>query len=277
HNSQARFPQPKCSEGTRKEILKDLLQWICSSSSQDVPGVCWLWGSAGAGKSAIAQTIAERCEGKELLVSFFFSKTDPNRNIPRYLALAIADALITTHPTLQDIILQVINDRPAILHMTLEAQFRALVVEPLLKWRKGATYFPSTSQTLMVPSLVIIDGLDECLNPLEQKEVLSLVLVAMEQELPISFLICSRPEPQIREEFTGDGLHQFTKSLSLNDDEHVNQDIESVFCEGFDKIRNSSRCKHMDFPDPWPTQDDLHKLVVKSGGQFAYPVIVIKF
>ncbi|KAF9259982.1 hypothetical protein L218DRAFT_974492 [Marasmius fiardii PR-910] len=259
HNSQARFPQPKCSEGTREEILKDLLQWICSSSSQDVPGVCWLWGLAGAGKSAIAQTIAERCEGKELLVSFFFSRTDPNRNTPKYLALAIADALITAHPTLQDIILQVIHDRPGILHMTLEAQFRALVVEPLLK----------CSETLTIPSLVIIDGLDECISPLGQKEVLSLALLAMEQGLPISFLICSRPEPQIQEEFTGEGLDQFTESISLNDDQNVNQDIRAVFCEGFDKIRNSSRCKHMDFPDPWPTWDEL--------GQFAYPATIIKF
>ncbi|KAF9258108.1 hypothetical protein L218DRAFT_948635 [Marasmius fiardii PR-910] len=58
-------------------------------------------GSAGAGKSAIAQTIAER-----------------------------------SHPTLSDIILQVVNNSPSLLHMTLEAQFRGLVVEPLLKWRK---------------------------------------------------------------------------------------------------------------------------------------------
>ncbi|KAF9263164.1 hypothetical protein L218DRAFT_865804, partial [Marasmius fiardii PR-910] len=74
HDSQARFPQPKCSEGTREAILKDLLQWAHTSSSQDVPGVCWLRGSAGVGKSAIAQTIAEGCEGNGLLGSFFFSR-----------------------------------------------------------------------------------------------------------------------------------------------------------------------------------------------------------
>ncbi|KAF9263204.1 hypothetical protein L218DRAFT_839970, partial [Marasmius fiardii PR-910] len=72
HNSQARFPQPKCAEGTRETILKDLLQWAHTSPSQEVPCVCWLWGSAGAGKSAIAQTVAERCEGNKLLASFFF-------------------------------------------------------------------------------------------------------------------------------------------------------------------------------------------------------------
>ncbi|KAF9263195.1 hypothetical protein L218DRAFT_831388, partial [Marasmius fiardii PR-910] len=265
HNSQARFPQPKCAEGTREAILEDLFQWAHTSPSE-ISGVCWLRGSAGVGKSAIAQTVAERCEGNNLLVSFFFSKTDPNRNTSKYLVLAIADALMTAHPTLSDSILQVVNSSPAILHMTLEAQFRALVVEPWLKWR----------YTLMLPSLVIIDGLDECLKPIEQKEVLSLALFAMRKQLPISFLICSRPEPQIREGFNEEGLAWFTKFILLDDDPIVNQDIEAMLCQEFDKIRNSDRCKHMDFPHPWPTQADLNTLVKKSSGQFAYPATVIK-
>ncbi|KAF9263205.1 hypothetical protein L218DRAFT_838052, partial [Marasmius fiardii PR-910] len=126
------------------------------------------------------------------------------------------------------------------------------------------------------PSLVIIDGLDECPEPLHQKEVLSLVLSAMNQQLPISFLICSRPEPQIREGFNEEGLARFTKFILLDGDPNVNQDIEAMLCQEFDKIRKSDRCKHMDFPDPWPTQDDLNTLVEKSSGQFAYPATVIK-
>ncbi|KAF9254125.1 hypothetical protein L218DRAFT_834052, partial [Marasmius fiardii PR-910] len=49
------------------------------------------------------------------------------------------------------------------------------------------------------PLLVIIDVLDECLKPVEQKEVLSLSLLAMMEQLPIHFLVCSHPEPQIQE------------------------------------------------------------------------------
>ncbi|KAF9254676.1 hypothetical protein L218DRAFT_836831, partial [Marasmius fiardii PR-910] len=61
----------------------------------------WLRGSAGTGKSAITQTIAEACEGKNLLATLFFSRSDPNRNTSRYLALAIADAITTNVPSLQ--------------------------------------------------------------------------------------------------------------------------------------------------------------------------------
>ncbi|KAF9258428.1 hypothetical protein L218DRAFT_838255, partial [Marasmius fiardii PR-910] len=276
HNSQARFPQPKCSEGTREEILEDLLQWARSCPSQEVPGVCWLRGSAGVGKSAIAQTVAERCEGKGLLASFFFSRTDPNRNIPKYLALAIAHGITTAIPALRPSILQKIQDTPEILHMTLKDQFNTLVAKPLLKWRNDTPDFLSMLHNLTVPSLVIIDGLDECPEPLHQKEVLSLVLSAMNQQLPISFLICSRPEPQIREGFNEEGLAQFTKFILLDGDPNVNRDIEAMLRQDFDKIRKSDRCKHMDFPDPWPTQDDLNTLVEKSSGQFAYPATVIK-
>ncbi|KAF9261597.1 hypothetical protein L218DRAFT_839976, partial [Marasmius fiardii PR-910] len=73
HDAHARFPYPKCSEGTREEVLKELLEWAQMSPSQDVSTrVRWLRGSAGVGKSAIAQTLAEKCEGKELLATFFF-------------------------------------------------------------------------------------------------------------------------------------------------------------------------------------------------------------
>ncbi|KAF9256680.1 hypothetical protein L218DRAFT_881225, partial [Marasmius fiardii PR-910] len=197
HDSQACFPQPNFSEGAREEILKDLLQWACSSPSQEVPGVCWLWGSACAGKSAIAQTVAERCEQNELLASFFFSRTDPNWNTSKYLTLAIADGITTAIPALQSSIPQKVQDTPEILHMTLKQEFNALVVEPLLQWRKDIPEFFSTLHTPTAPSLVIIDGLDECLHPLDQEEVLSLALLAMKEKLPLHFLICSRPEPQI--------------------------------------------------------------------------------
>ena len=41
----------------------------------------WLYGPAGVGKSAIAQTIAEQChELKLLAASFFFSRTTAGRN-----------------------------------------------------------------------------------------------------------------------------------------------------------------------------------------------------
>ncbi|KAF9267026.1 hypothetical protein L218DRAFT_856600, partial [Marasmius fiardii PR-910] len=72
HDSQARFPRPRVQLHTCEAILERLLYWAHSDLWQTFPGVCWLYGPAGIGKSATAQTVAEICEGKEHLVSFFF-------------------------------------------------------------------------------------------------------------------------------------------------------------------------------------------------------------
>ncbi|KAI6094481.1 hypothetical protein EDD16DRAFT_836324 [Pisolithus croceorrhizus] len=46
-----------CLDGTRTEILRDIMNWINDSGSI-APRILWLHGQAGRGKSAIAHTIA---------------------------------------------------------------------------------------------------------------------------------------------------------------------------------------------------------------------------
>ncbi|KAF9259725.1 hypothetical protein L218DRAFT_843551, partial [Marasmius fiardii PR-910] len=278
HDSQARFPQPKCSVGTREGILRKLLTWALLSLSWKVPGICWLRGSAGTGKSAIAQTIAEACEGKELLATFFFSRADPNRNNARYLALAIADAITIAVPSLRDPIFQAFHSKQEIFHASLEGQFKALIIEPLLKGKNHSQGSHSTSYEIAASStLVIIDGLDECVATNEQQQILSLMLQIMRLKLPIHFLVCSCPELQIQDRFNQEDLSQFTKFMSLNGDPNVNQDIEIMLHTEFSKICRSSRCKRMVFPDPWPSKRDLQTLVDKSSGQFIYAATILKF
>ncbi|KAJ7809886.1 hypothetical protein B0H14DRAFT_2379428, partial [Mycena olivaceomarginata] len=60
YNSAERYPQPKCHPETRTKMLEDLWSW----SSEKDPGssVLWLYGPAGAGKSAIAQSFLRNAE-----------------------------------------------------------------------------------------------------------------------------------------------------------------------------------------------------------------------
>ncbi|KAF9264443.1 hypothetical protein L218DRAFT_844896, partial [Marasmius fiardii PR-910] len=279
HDSQARFPFPQCSAGTREAILKELLEgWARTKLFGDVSPVCWIRGSAGMGKSAIAQTIAERCDGKELLADFFFSRADPNRNNPRYIVLAIAHAITTTIPLLHNPIMGVIKSSPQILQADLETQFRHLVVKPFQRWRSQlrSTFFIAHILRASA-TLIVIDGLDECISPKEQKIVLSLISMAIKEKLPLRFLICSRPEASIRGCFNGSDLHPFTKYVSLDGDPNVNRDIIHMLTEELKKIRSSERCHYLEFPDSWPTAAELAILVDKASGQFIYPATVIKF
>jgi hypothetical protein len=90
HNSGERFNPPRCHPKTRIHIIAKIMNWIVGEVEWD-RFVMWLYGPAGAGKSAIAQTIAEHCHASHLLLaSFFFSRTDPKRNNEKSLIASIA-------------------------------------------------------------------------------------------------------------------------------------------------------------------------------------------
>ncbi|KIK55323.1 hypothetical protein GYMLUDRAFT_111609, partial [Collybiopsis luxurians FD-317 M1] len=63
--------------------------------------VRWLYGPAGAGKSAIAQTFAQTCAANgTLLGSFFFWHLDPFRNNPQQFFTTIALQMAIVIPEL---------------------------------------------------------------------------------------------------------------------------------------------------------------------------------
>jgi pantothenate kinase-related protein Tda10 len=71
HNSDERYDPPKCYPHTRRAVLKKIIDWV--KDVDKVVLILWLYGPAGAGKSAIAQTIAELLEEAGLLAGASFS------------------------------------------------------------------------------------------------------------------------------------------------------------------------------------------------------------
>ena len=77
HDSAERHPPPNCHPDTRKAVRQIILDWIHNESSASP--FFWLYGPAGAGKTAILQAIAEfLCSpsgsGQNFGGSFFFSR-----------------------------------------------------------------------------------------------------------------------------------------------------------------------------------------------------------
>jgi hypothetical protein len=68
------------------------MDWILGLGMNDQNAVIlWMYGPAGAGKSAIAHDIAQRCDlEKLLLASFFFSRSDPARRNAKSLIVTIS-------------------------------------------------------------------------------------------------------------------------------------------------------------------------------------------
>ncbi|KAJ8090508.1 hypothetical protein PM082_002396 [Marasmius tenuissimus] len=129
HDAEQQYDRGECLPGTREEVLRIIWEWILSNE-REFP-ICWLAGTAGVGKTAIAITIAKECERKgRLVTSFFFFRSDPRRNNPSALVLTIAHGLVVTNPPCRILIDQRILDNPKILEAQMEDQFRELVMKP---------------------------------------------------------------------------------------------------------------------------------------------------
>ena len=73
------------------------MDWI--KDGQKTSFLMWLYGPAGAGKSAIAQTIAEMCHRLGILVAtFFWSRSAADRNDETRLVASLAYQLVVTIP-----------------------------------------------------------------------------------------------------------------------------------------------------------------------------------
>ncbi|PPQ88225.1 hypothetical protein CVT25_005002 [Psilocybe cyanescens] len=272
HDSGERFDPPKCHHNTRVAIIKRIMDWIGGLNEDTREAlVMWLYGAAGAGKSAIAQTIAEILHGQHFfLVTFFFSRNDPQRGTAKWLVTTLAYQLATKLP-------QVFRERaaltfeqdPLIVTKSLETQFMALIREPLLELLRSGF---STND----PIVVIIDGLDECDDPKVQARIVDLSFRLLgSRDLPLKILIASRPEVDISLSFDRKPFSTLAR-IALDDDYQSEEDIRHFLANKFDEIKTQHRLRSY-IPIGWPALDSLDTLVQKSSGQFIYASTVVKY
>ncbi|KAF9484804.1 hypothetical protein BDN70DRAFT_56494 [Pholiota conissans] len=271
HNSGERFDPPKCHPNTRVAVLNRIMDWVLAVASFDAL-IMWLYGPAGAGKSAIAQTIAEQCfERGLLLASFFFSRNDHNRNRSKPLIATLAYQTALTVPDARTHIESAVKKDPAIFERSLEAQLEALIFDPL-RQLCDAGFFNLPN----FPRLIIIDGLDECGESQMQCNILrSIANVVNKQRLPIVFLVCSRPEQHISIEFNTGILNTITTRVVLDDTFLPEDDIRLFLKDSCETIKATHPLKKF-IPSTWPESASVDVLVTKSSGQFIYASTVIK-
>lgn len=276
HNSKDRFDPPKCHPNTRLAILTRIMSWVYREESANIVGafIMWLYGGAGAGKSAIAQTIAERCEAEHLLLaSFFFSRSDASRNSADKLIGTIAYQICLNVPGAREIVERVIERDPLVFKRSIQSQLTLLIVEPLHQIQLETGYFNDPSCL----RLVVVDGLDECQNPDVQSNILEAISSVMEQRnLPLLFLITSRPEQQITWTINSNTFTKLHTRLALDDKYQPDHDIWRYLWDSFQRIKQNHRMKAY-IDASWPSDDVMQTLVKKASGQFIYAAVVIKY
>ncbi|KAF8987844.1 hypothetical protein BDQ17DRAFT_1258173, partial [Cyathus striatus] len=92
---------PKCHPETRTAVINDIMSWVDSKNSKEK--IMWLRGPAGAGKSTIAQTVAEKCDKENKLVSSFFFSRSAGRDDGHKLVPTIASEMMIAIPSTKNL------------------------------------------------------------------------------------------------------------------------------------------------------------------------------
>ncbi|KAF8186329.1 hypothetical protein BJ912DRAFT_852278, partial [Pholiota molesta] len=272
HDAAERGDPPKCYPQTREAILAEIQHWVRNPELRKKL-IMWIYGPAGSGKSAIAQTIAEIFAQEGLLVaSFFFSRTGIWRNDTSRFIASISYQLSISIPEVRAHIAIAVEQDPLVFSRTLLSQMQALVIKPVNNAAAALTQI-----AVAQPRLVIIDGLDEAKRENEQKELLQALSTSIEQlHIPLIFLVASRPEHIIRQTFNREPLQSLMQGLALDEHYKPDHDIRIFLSAKFSEIKKLHPSRNT-LPVPWPSQEDIDYLVRKASGQFIYASTVMKY
>ncbi|KAF8175130.1 hypothetical protein BJ912DRAFT_38793 [Pholiota molesta] len=272
YDAAERGDPPKCYPQTRLAILAEIHHWVRNPELRKKL-IMWVYGPAGSGKSAIAQTIAEIFAKEGLLVaSFFFSRTGIWRNDTSRFIASLSYQLSISIPELRAHIAIAVEQDPLVFSRTLLSQMQALIIKPLND-AAGAL----TQITVAQPRLVIIDGLDEARGETAQKDLLHVLATSIQQlRIPLIFLVASRPEYIIRQTFNREPLQSLMQGLALDEHYKPDHDIRIFLSAKFSEIRNLHPSRNT-LPLPWPSEEDIDYLVRKASGQFIYASTVMKY
>ncbi|KIL58961.1 hypothetical protein M378DRAFT_59596, partial [Amanita muscaria Koide BX008] len=242
-------------------VLKRLEDWFDDPNSTE--RIFWLYGPAGAGKSAIAQTIARSYSRPKVAGTFFFFRSDVDRNDGKRLFTTLAYQLALSMPEIRDHVAHSLSERPDLPRTGVETQFEQLLV----------TYFRANivKKYQELAPVIIIDGVDECSDEDIQRQFLKVIGDAVtDDRFPLRFLIVSRPEVHIEQT-----IHHFQTpvlTIDLADLDDANRDIEKYLVDKFSRIASEQ-----DLDSKWPGQEIINDIVYKSSGNFIFAALVIRF
>jgi hypothetical protein len=237
---------------------------------------------AGYGKTAIAGTVSKILEEavgldfSPLGATFFFWRTSAERNSPARFIITITYQLAMSIPELAPHVDSAVKRNPMILKKALEVQLVKLIVEP----------FKALGDLTDIPNrLVIIDGLDECINSeqesrLEKKyaedqekvqvRILELIHTLQSHRLPLSFLILSRPEAWIKQHIES---RAFEDVLEIVDLYQVGDHMEDV--EKYVRAELSRIAKNIG-DEEWPGEEIARRFLGGCNGHMLYASTVIR-
>ncbi|KAJ2922573.1 hypothetical protein H1R20_g14523, partial [Candolleomyces eurysporus] len=273
---------PTCHPSTRQSVTNDLMTWARGSRPDSV-SILWLSGPAGGGKTCILRRIVELCKAEDLFAACVFFSTcySDTRTEGRFI-ITLAAQLTQSIPQITPFLVEAVKKDPTILQKSLETQMKALIFGPLeaSQRRRSASGLKALFRSLKSKSpqthrIILIDGLDECVEEKEQAHILRLVHeMATHPHFPFRFVIASRPEYTIRTMFSSPPLSDISRIIRLETYE-ADRDIHLYLQTEFARLRTTHPAS-TSLPAGWPLTEDGDMLVSKASGQFVYVATVVK-
>jgi hypothetical protein len=247
------------------------VSWANSTFFTEGQHILWVFGYAGCGKSAIAQTVGDRlAEDRRLGAAFFFFRGTGERSKMSKFAHTLAYQIAATIPRTAEHIEAALRAHPALLNPTtsLIAQLRYLVYDPIravsAKWYRLSGVWK--------PFVVVIDGLDECEDKEDTTAFIKDLISLFERKpgIPLRFLITSRVEDHLHQQ-----LHSSPQVRLLDLVEHTSHgDIEAALDAA---IQDASGGRVLDAcGKEWLSQSDKERLIKHIGKSFIFMTTIVK-
>ncbi|KAJ3514182.1 hypothetical protein NMY22_g14828 [Coprinellus aureogranulatus] len=288
YNSAERCDAPRCSPETREAIQEEVIGLIRDGDVYEPSKrMAWLGGPAGAGKTAIAGSVAATCAKLRLLAgTFFFSSiqgSGDTRHTKRYVITTLAYQL-ARHKTLHEYKAQLhvaIEENSDIFYKSLQEQAQCLILDPLRA-------IHGKCETSGWPRGILYDGLDEVMavqyhdstredlirkDEDDQTEILEVLhALARSPVFPFRIFIASRPEDNIAY-FFSTTAQASSICLFLDSKYKPDADIKRFLQSKFAYLRHRSRISN----PSWPSEKVIDQLVKMSSGQFIVPSTILRY
>ena len=158
--------RPVCLAGTRREILREINEWVFSDTNQSI---FWLYGVAGSGKSTISMSVAECLRDLSRLGGLLVFER--GKGEVGSVIRTIAYKLALFGCTIGSRIVAELDGEKDVTMASLRYQFDRLLLRPL----------GSLTDSLLGPIVIVLDALDECGTPESRESLMQLV----QREIPV--------------------------------------------------------------------------------------------
>jgi len=241
-----------CTAETRKAILDDIQDWAEDSNSTRV---YWMSGMAGTGKTTILYSLCEWLSKKQRLGgNYFCSRISASCRDVNTIVPTLTYQLARYSPAFRSTLCKVLEENPEASKLDVKWQFEKLLQTPM----------ESVKTAMPEGVVVVIDALDEC-DDGDAFRLFLEILLKHAADLPIKFLVTSRPEPAIREKMLAPGCSRSVLYLHDIEEWIVEGDIKKYLTEALGSM------------SPPPSYNDVELLAKRAGKLFIYAATVVRY